>query len=184
MLIENSKAILLDRICDKYANEKNGKVAWLFSRNKTIIADLVKGIRDLTKPTEAISQFNVARMELAREFAVKDEAGNPKQTVDANGNLSFAIKDYGAFNHAVQTLLKEKHPQAKIDQDAIDAKLVSILEEKSDINLYRMSLNKIPGFRGENDDNNGVISSGDLAVLSELGIIYEEENSSEKEKAK
>lgn len=179
MKTKMARVKVLERIVDKYAKEKNGKVAWLCARNKTIISGPLADLNKVTEDTPAIEEFSKARAELAKEFADRDADGAPKQELDQRtGQLRFSISRLGALSQAVDKLLVEKHPQAKIDQEEIDKKVRDLLDEEVDINFYRMELTKIPGYRHENDEDNGIIDSGDLAVLYELGIIYEKEEES------
>lgn len=165
-----------EKLCDKYVKEKNGKVAYLFARNRTVVSGPLKDMRELTESTPAMNEFAKARRELAKEYADMDDDGFPMQEVDKNtGQTRYIISRMGAFVDAVEKLLLEKHPQAKIDQDEIEKKSEEILKETVDLKFHRMELNKIPGFRHEKDEDNGIIEAGDLAVLFELDILYEKE---------
>jgi len=176
MEVEISKLFVLERIVNKYKAEKNGKVALLFARNGTIISGPIKDVRDVTTDTPAMEEFSQARKVLAKEFADRDADGAPKQELDSRtGQLIYSISRLGAFSQAVERMLVEKYPQAKIDQEEIEKRTNEIFREKIDIDFYRMELTKIPGYRHENDEENGVIESGDLGILMELGILYEKE---------
>lgn len=172
--VKLSKLLVVERIVDKYAEEKNGKVSWLCARNKTIISGPLNDMRELTKATPAMEEFDKVKPTMAREFADRDEEGNPRQEVDPRtGQLRFVISKFGPFSEALDKLLLEKHPQAKIDMQERDRKMLELLGEKVNIDFYRMELQKLPGFRHEKDEDNGIIESGDLAVLYELGIVYD-----------
>lgn len=175
MEVTLGKLMVVEQISDKYLKEKFGKVAYLFARNRTIVSGPLKDFRDVTESTPAMKEFADARTELAKEFADRDIDGAPKQEIDERtGQLRYSISRLGAFSQAANKLLVEKYPQAKIDQEEITKKANDLLEEKFDIDFYRMPLNKIPGYRTDDDDENGIIESGDLGILLELGIIYEE----------
>lgn len=176
MNVVQSKLLDVEAIAKKYVQEKNGKVAYLFARNLTIVSGPLDDLRGVTKETPAMEEFAKARAELGKEFADRDADGAPKQEIDPrSGQMRYSISRLGAFSQAVEKLLVEKYPQAKADQEAIGQKTKDILSEKIDIDFYRMELKKIPGFRNDDDDRNGIIEMGDLAVLMSLGIVYEKE---------
>jgi hypothetical protein len=172
--VKLSKLLVVERIVNKYAGEKNGKVSWLCARNKTIVSGPLGDMRELTKATPAMEEFDKVKPVMAREFADRDEEGNPKQEVDdSTGQLRYVISKFGAFSEALDRLMEEKYPQAKIDTQELNKKTRELLDEKVSIDFYRMELQKLPGFRHEKDEDNGIIESGDLAVFYDLGIVYD-----------
>lgn len=176
MKVKQRKLLVVEGLADKYMNVKSGKVAYMFARNRTIVSGPLEDMRSVTKATPAIEEFNKARGELAKEFADRDGDGAPKQEIDPRtGQLRYSISRLGALAVATDKLL-EQHPQAKIDQEEIEAKSRELLDEEIDIDFYRIELKKIPGYRNDDDDENGIIDSGDLVPLLELGIVYEKED--------
>ena len=174
MKVKQRRLLDVETIADRYVDVKSAKVAYLFARNKTIISGPLGDMRKVTKATPAIEEFNKARSELNKEYADKDDDGAPRQEIDkSTGVLRYSISRIGALSMATEKLLNTKYPQAKIDQEEIEKKSRELLEEEIDVPFYCMELTKIPGFRNENDDDNGIIAMGDLAVLLELGIVYE-----------
>jgi len=179
MEVTKDQVLTVERICNKYGTATNGKVAWLMSRNKVRIKRILEDLREELSETPAMKEFNQARMELNKEYADKDAEGNPQQQLNKAGQLVYRISRLGALANAVEKLLNEKYPQAKADQKELEEKTAEVLAEKVDIDFYTMQLDKIPGYRNDSDEDNGIIESNDLVLLFDLGIVYEKDNVTE-----
>ncbi len=170
------KLFELDQLIRNHGHIKHGKTMWMLARNKTIIDPILEDVRKLLKPTDAMHAYEKACVALGREFADTDTEGKPKQHFNPqNGQQQYNVSDRGAYEAARMKLLDAEHSQAKTDGEEISKRSDELLEEPVNVDFYRINLNKIPGFR-EDEDDDSIFMAKDLPLLIELGIIYEEES--------
>ena len=183
---KNKKFFELDQLIHSYGNVKHGKTMWMLARNKTIINPIIADIRDLTKPTEEMKKYDEACLKLAKDYADLDEKGNPRQQFNRQlgRRVPQVIARANEYEDAKEALLEEQFLQAKLDTEEISKRGEELLKETTEVEFYRIPLNKIPGFRDEKDDENSIIMTKDMPLLIELGIVYEPEEGSVKEESK
>lgn len=175
-VVKNRKLIDLENLIGAYSEVKHAKVMYMLARELTIIRPLLEDVRTVTKPTEIMIKFDKARIELVKKFAEKDEKGRPKQEMDPmTRRARFVVKDLAELDEAVEELAKKEYPQALIDREEAEKRGEEILDEEVEVDFYGIRLNKIPGFRHEGDEENGIFKAKDMALLMELGIILEPE---------
>lgn len=180
--VPNKRLFELEELIQRYNDVKNAKVMYMLARETTIIRPILEDIRLITKPTEAMKAFDKARIELAKEHADKDDKGRPKQEINPmTRRPQYVISKLAEFDEIVETMAAKDFPQAKPDREEIEKRGEEILEEEATIDFYGIHLNKIPGFRNEEDAENGIFKAKDMALLMELGIILEPEEVSEVE---
>jgi len=176
MIVKVKKLFDLEKVLKKYGHLKTGKLPWMFARNSTIISSIIEDVRRLTQPTPAIREFEDARIKLGREHAERDAKGKPMQRINPEtGRPQFVIMDMVAYDIELKRILEEEFPQAKLDQAEIERKGEELLEEEVDVTFYKLPLYKVPGYRGDDDEENGVLEARDLTIFFELGIITDEE---------
>lgn len=172
--VKNRKLIELENLIGAYSEVKHAKVMYMMARELTIIRPLLEDARSVTKPTKDMIEFDKARIELVKEFAEKDERGRPKQEMDPmTRRARFVIKNLAELDEAVEELAKKEYPQALIDREEIEKRGEEILDEEVEVDFYGIYLNKIPGFRHEDDEEKGIFKAKDMALLMELGIILD-----------
>ena len=177
MKVKNRKLFELETLIGDYGDVKHGKTMWMLARNTTIIKPFIEDVRGLTKSTDAMKKYEEARAELAKKFADKDEDGNPIQEINPRTErLQYVISRLGAYEAARIKMFNGEHKQAKLDQEEISKRGDELLEEEVEVDFYRIDRNKIPGFRDDDDDDNGIIMAKDMPLLIELGIVYETED--------
>lgn len=172
----------LSRLIADYGDVKHGKTMWMLARNETIIKPIIEDVKRKTKPTKAMEAYEKARAALAEQYADRDDEGNPKQEINpSTERLQYVISRLGAYEAARKAILEGEHKQAKLDQEELTRLGDELVEEEVEVKLYRIDRNKIPGFRDDDDDDNGIIMAKDMPLLIELGIVYEPEDEDQEE---
>lgn len=185
MKVVNEKLFELEVVINRYSSLRSAKVAWMLARNKSLISGPIKDVRELTKATEAMNEFDKAKEKLAAGHARKDkDTGQPVWfPVPENPRArQYDIADQSKFEKALVALKKE-HPEADEDRDANEEKFQELLGEDVEISFYRLPMSKMPLAYKDDSDEDGEypIAMGDLAMLFELGIVYDDEPSLDEE---
>jgi hypothetical protein len=115
------------------------RFSYAVSRNKQLLEPIIKSLEEMTKPNDEHKKFTDERQELLKEYAKKDEDGNPMvQRIPGPNNQvreSFMIpgindKD-NEFNTKLERL-KKKHSKAISEQEEREKKYEEYLDEPVD----------------------------------------------------
>lgn len=122
------------------SNLRGVNFAYAISKNLGIVESYTKRMSEelhekFLKPTEAFTKFDEARMELAKEFAQKDENGNPMTTHNGVGGESFVITEREKFDKEFEKL-KEEHKEAVDERESNLKAYEGALKEPADIKLH------------------------------------------------
>ena len=116
------------------------KFAWALLRNKKKLLPVVEALEELRKAPSVIAEFEEARINLCKEYAEKDENGEPK-TKDS----SFVIPP-----ESLETLqskigeLREQHKDAIEAQRLQFKEIEEVLATPANADLYKVPLSYLP----------------------------------------
>lgn len=142
MKISREKLIQVWSVLSQLAQEKTtAKGAYGIAKNKRLLEDEIKSIEDAQKAIEypaELEEFNTKRLVLCREYASKDEKGEP-----IVNNQAFVIPDRTEFDKELAALREEyKEPldvRQKIDED-----FHKFLIEETEISVHVIKLEDLP----------------------------------------
>jgi hypothetical protein len=163
MQLLNELMLVCDATLRRHSAVKVTNVAWAIARNR---AKLDKPIEDLKKqiePTEAMKAFSTARNKLVEAHAEKTAAGEPKRTpiMDQPGAFRYQIAHPDALEIA-QAALRQEHPQAEIDEQALTKKEEELLRLTTDFEPYKIKRTEIP---------DGILDAEAMLVFFKCGIL-------------
>lgn len=149
----NQEALDLYQVAGTFRDQSGVpvKFAWALMRNmKRIETTVIEPLRELTKPSEALQEYEQKRRELCQETACKDATG---EFILENGNYTFPdgkAPDMSALQETYQEELDKREQQLK-DADRI-------LAEDYDGELYQVAFEHLPE----------TISPGALSILEPI----------------
>jgi hypothetical protein len=174
----------LDRVLGKYSEEKRAKLVFAIARNISAILPPLKDFQKVTAPTEAMREFEREKEKLLNKHALKDDKGRPvRHPVSGQpGAWNYELKDDEKYEAALAKLKKE-HKQAEDDLAEIAEKRQQLLEEKVEVEVYRIPLSRILPSEFEDEEGNEnecPIAAADLSLLMRTGIVYDDAEKNEK----
>ena len=145
IVVRNEQLFQLERVLNRYVQVKNVKLGWCLSRNASIINPIIKDVRNLLKPTDAMQKRDVAIAKLENKYGERDKKDNVirKPVIGEPGTFEIEPVDVGAYQQALSEL-KENHASAYEDTEAIEEKTPELLEEENEVKFYKLPLSKVP----------------------------------------
>lgn len=116
--------IMNDGLMAVNASGMKARFSYAVSRNKQLLEPIVKLLEGMTKPNDEHKKFTDERQDLLKEYAKKDEDGNPmvQRTPGPNNQVreSFMIPGINDKDNEFNTKLEKirKKHQAAIDEQA------------------------------------------------------------------
>jgi len=135
----------------------NIKFVYAIQRNLLAIQPEINLLIEIEKTlvNDRVVEFENKRLEVAKEYAIKDENGNIVYNQDEN---SFNINNINEFNEKINELSKD-YGEDLIEHDNKRKEYEDILQEEIQINFYKVDFEQLPDFG---------ISAEDLNTLSEM----------------
>lgn len=145
MKISREKLFQVWGVLNQLSSEKTtAKGAYGIAKNKKLFETEIKSMEEAKKnlkyPEEKLSEFHNKRVELCKEFADKDEAGEPKVS-----GQTFVISDEGrvAFDKKFATL-REEYKETLEEQDKVDAEFRAFLAEEIELVVHNIKIDDMP----------------------------------------
>jgi len=121
------------------------------ARNKKRIEEYIQILDEIKKPADAFNKYQEKRREIAREFAKKDENGNPSIISRPFGNSqvieSYVIENINdkssPYNKKI-TALEKENEKLIADQLAKEKQFENALNDNCDLILNKIPENLIP----------------------------------------
>ena len=134
---------------DSLANiDSSAQFAFKIIKNLRLIQAEIDDFNKLLTPSEDyIKKYQTKVEEIAKEFCIKDENGNPKPRIGQNGQAmyDFSPANKILFDKAVEEFdkLEENVEIVQIRKDQLE-KYNSFMEEPSELKLSRIPANILP----------------------------------------
>lgn len=162
MAITKAQARVFEQFLARFVNPdtktpiKDGGLSWGFGRNALIFKKAFRQIREelsLVPYSENMKKYD----EMVNKW-ISEHAGDTVENLTA---YSDSLKD--------ELGVREEFTERS-------EKIKEILDEEVDVELYRISRQKVSGMRDGDDPSKCVLSSEDSAYLQDLGVLYDPED--------
>lgn len=131
--------IMNDGLMAVSATGMKSRFSYAVSRNKQLLEPIIKSMEEMTKPNDEHKEFTDERQDLLKEYAQKDENGNPiiQRTPGPNNQIreSFMIPGVNDKDNEFNTKLekiRKKHQKAIDEQADKEEKYNEFLDTKVD----------------------------------------------------
>lgn len=119
---------------------KGLKFAYAVSKNINLVRQELESFEEMSKPTPEYMAYDIARVELAKKHAVKDENGKPRME-----NNHYIMEDKELFDKEVDKLQKSAtHKKAVEEREKQLNEFKAFLEEDSDFEPYMVKIQYVP----------------------------------------
>jgi hypothetical protein len=163
MKISREKLIQVVGVLTGLSNEKTtAKGAYAILKNKKLIESEVKNIEEVQKNLKYpdLSVFHTKRIEIASEWATKDEDGKPKTENKEGANIFvFSSENRVKFNEKLMELVQE-HKELLDEHQVVDVDFSNFLKEEIEVSVHEVKVSDLP---------NG-ISAAQIELLGEIVV--------------
>lgn len=129
----------------KELNKLKGSIfAWMLSKNLNKLNKEVKSILEHQVVVPEFAEYEEARVELCKQFAVKDELGKPKVITAPDGKSIFDLDQTNPEFVTAITELREKHADSFVKQDEAQAEFRAFLLMESSIEFQKINIKLVP----------------------------------------
>lgn len=139
----NNQVFKLQTDLAKLKDLKGVKFNYCVSKNLALLDGELKALKDTLKMSDEYKAFDQKRVDLAKEFAQKDENGKPKLSINPETKeSSYLLADQKAFNIAFKKLQEDN--QEVVDQRTKQLEDFNLfIEKESTVALYKIKLEDI-----------------------------------------
>lgn len=141
MKLTKKQILELNEALASVGNLSGVKFAYAVARNLDKLKPEVDALNKAIAVSEEYAVYDKARLELVKQYAVKNPDGSYK-TVPLNNSMQYIIKDEEAFQKALDELRKN-HP-AFAEREQLEKDYEILLKEEADVDLYIIPLSYIP----------------------------------------
>jgi hypothetical protein len=145
MKVSRGKLVSLWQILSLVGNTPGSvKFHYSVNKNKKLLEPEVKSLEEAKKPTERFLEWEKKRLEICKELAEKDEAGQPV-LVPVNGTTVFKFSDENRslFEQKISAVRDEYEDAIKDFQDK-ERQFDELLREEVEIELHLIPLSAVP----------------------------------------
>jgi len=132
------ESIKLYQMLNTLGTLQGAKFAYAVSRNVSLLKPEIESLEKATEASEAFKKLDEERLELAKKFAKKNEAGEP---IEKDG--SFIMEDENLWSEAF-TELKEANKETWEERIKQIEDYNELIKTDSVVELHKVSLNDIP----------------------------------------
>lgn len=122
------------------------KFAYAVAKNSKLVTEEIEALQKTITPTKKYQEFENKRNNLIKEYAEKDENGNPKEKIqDVNGQeyRYYTVENIPAYNEKVKELSKEYEEEIQKREDQMKDH-EKILNEDCTLKFHKIILDNIP----------------------------------------
>lgn len=126
-------------LTDLKAVKANVKFSYAVARNRHLLETEVKSVQEAISPAQEFLIFEQARIALAKDYADKDDSGNPKIVRN-----SFVVTEKLSEFNEKMAALREKHTDAIAAQTAREGDINKLLEEEFVFEPHKIDFDILP----------------------------------------
>lgn len=128
----------------KLGNLKGVKFAYARARNISLVKPEIEALEKALEASDEFKKYDEERVELAKEFAKKDEKGNPVKVKNAQGQEIFdGLENNPEWELAFEAL-KEENKEVLEARDEQVKEQNELLKTASTLQLYKVALSDVP----------------------------------------
>jgi len=138
---------LVGMIVNFAGGKEDRKFAYCLVRNKDILETHVKALRAAQDAVpDSYIEHEKERIELCKEYCLKDENGKCKEKIDPRTKKSVFDLDFEKMPEFEEkiTELEEKNKEAVEAKEDFEKQLRELAEEEVEIDFYQVSLDRFP----------------------------------------
>jgi len=148
MKIKRKELFLLQKAFVAVKDLKGIKFAYAIAKNNKLINSEIETLQEIIKPDEKYGEYDQKRIELCEKFCEKDENGKPKKIDIRNrenkiiGYNYVGLESNSEFKEKLKVFMKE-NKEIIDSQKEKEKEYNKLLDEKVDINIYKIKLEDI-----------------------------------------
>lgn len=123
---------------------KGRNFAYAVAKNRKFVKREIDEMQLLLDPSPEYQKYDEERIELCKQFADKDDKGEPMLEPNAQGQPTFVGLDPNPEFQEKVDELKEKYSDAMNERDEKVKEYRELLEKDGTFNLYAIRLSQIP----------------------------------------
>lgn len=158
--LTNLDVLNLNMALGRYGDAKNKRLAYAVARNRNKLKEFIEALEEARKPSDAVKEWEEARIELCKKHADMDEKNRPIMRGPV-GAQSYDIADQILFDKELKKL-KKKFPEGVKEQEEQNEQYKELLKEEVTFTPYQIKFSLIP-------DN--VVAARDLENFIEAKIV-------------
>jgi len=135
------------------------RIALGIARNKAVAEEelkLIQEARSNVKMPEELIKYDEERIELCKQYADKDEEGNPKlkeiknpETGSKQEIFVFSSENNKELVKKIEELIEEKYKEAFERKEDIEEEFEDLLNEEIDVSMVKLDIDKLPDLTTE-----------------------------------
>lgn len=154
MLLTRKQILDMHAALGKLPPVKDVRLAFTLAKNKmNVLAPVVEAILDTHKPSNEFNSYQEERLQLCKQYCVKDSIGAPKIE-----NGQYVMPEERSEFDGKFVLLKEKYAEAIEEAENKNKNFEDFLKETEDLDLKMVTLEALTaGLEGEKVDLTGIL---------------------------
>lgn len=160
MKLERKQVVDILNVLNNMGKEKlSPRIALGIARNKAVAEEELKLIQEARSKVvmpEGLLKYDEERIELCKQYAEKDEEGNPKEQEVKNPDTGqkqsifvFSPENNKELTKAIEKLIENKYKDAFEEKDAIEEEFEDLLNEEIDVSMVKLDIDKLPDLTTE-----------------------------------